>query len=64
MELVMRRDVLTQHATDCRQMAGEYASEERDFLLHIASEFDRLAERDREEVGNHEALNLWSPGIE
>ena len=49
MELVMRRDVLAQHATDCRQMAGEYALEERDFLLHIASEFDRLAERDREE---------------
>ena len=45
----MHRDVLTQHATDCRQLAGEYASEERDFLLHIASEFDRLAERDREE---------------
>ena len=39
----MQRDLLAQHANDCRDLAGQFASTQRDFLLQVAAEFERLA---------------------
>ena len=44
----MRRQSLTSQASNCRHLAGAFpGGPERNFLLHVACEFHRIAETER-----------------